>query len=117
MTEWMTIIKPAKGDIRAITPVIGTATAVLTEVVDLDLRWMSDCTIVIGNAHATESLDYSVKVFSDYNLGVSFETTSGAVAAGDSDQVILKRHAKATVSVKRTAAADSTYNISCIAGR
>lgn len=117
MTLMNTIVNPQKGSIKAIVPVNFTTTVdAYAEVIELDTRWLEDTNIIIGVVG--NDLDYRVTVFNDYALGAGYETTSGTVAVADSDQIILKRHARVTVDVKPTVGGlNGTANISVIAGR
>ena len=117
MTTWNVIANPAKRAIKAITPISHlTDDNAYVEVLDLDLRWLTDTNIIMGVT--TNSLDYRVLVKNDYAAGVARETTSGTIVAGDQDSIILSRHARVTVEVKPTVAAThGTINISVIAGR
>lgn len=117
MTAWNNILKPGKGDIRAISPVTGTTTVnTYVEVVDLDTRWMGDTNIIISVT--VNSLDYRILVYNDYALGVGHETTTSTITAADSDQVVLARHARVKVEIKPTASGvHGSYQIDCIAGR
>ena len=118
MTSWNKIASPSKRDIRAITPKSGETTNVYVEVVDLDVRFLTDTVITIANTAAVNELDYKVEVFNDYSNGTAFETRTNTVAVSDSDQVILLRHARVKVFVKATSSGNQTdYKVDCIAGR
>jgi hypothetical protein len=118
MTSWNQIGDPAKRTIRAITPVTGETTNDYVEIIDLDTRWLTDTVLTITNTLAVNELTYRVLVYSDYANGKEYEITSNTVAVSDSDQVILRRHARVKVYVKATSLGNQTdYQIDCIAGR
>lgn len=118
MTDWQTIVKPAKGDIRAITPATATTTDSYADAVDLDTRWMGDTIITIANTGSTNQLDYQVLVYNDYANGTAHTTTTNTVATVDTDQIILVRHARAKVQVKSTVGSSHTnYQVDAITGR
>lgn len=118
MTSWNIVANPVKQAIKAITPVTGETTNDYVEIVDLDTRWLTESIITIANKLAVNELTYKVEVFNDYVNGTAYETTSSTVAVSDSDQVILRRHARVKVYVKATSSGNQTdYQIDCIAGR
>lgn len=118
MTSWNNILKPQKGDIRAISPKEGTTVNAYAEAVDLDTRWLEETIITISNTAGTHELTYKVDVYNDYANGIAHTITSNTVAINDSDQVILRRHARVKVSVKSTATNNhTTYQVDVIAGR
>ena len=118
MTSWNKIVQPSKGDVRAITPVTGTTTDSYVDAVDLDTRWLDETILTIANTAGSNELDYQVLVYNDYSSGVAYTTTTNTVAINDSDQVILRRHARVKVQVKDTSSGNhTTYQIDCIAGR
>jgi hypothetical protein len=118
MTSWNVIANPAKGAIKAITPVSGTTADGYAEVIDIDVRWISDTVLTIANTAAVNGLIYKVDVYNDYANGTAFKTFENTVVLSDSDQVILVRHARVKVSVKAASAGNqTTYQVDCIAGR
>ena len=118
MTDWNNIVKPQKGDIRAITPVTGTTTNSYVDAVDLDTRWLADTTLTIANTAAVNELDYQVFVYNDYASGTAHDVFSGTVGVSDTDQISLTRHARVKVQVKSTVGGNhTTYQIDAIAGR
>lgn len=118
MTSWNVIANPAKGAIKAITPATGTTTNDYVEVIDIDVRWISDTVLILSNTAAVNGLTYKIDVYNDYANGKAYETVENAVAVSDSDQVILVRHARVKVSVKSTSGGNhTTYQVDVIAGR
>lgn len=118
MTLWNQIADPAKRAIRAIVPSTGTTTNDYVEVVDLDVRWITDTVLTIANTAAVNELTYKIEVYNDYANGKAFETRTNTVGISDSDQAILVRHARVKVSVKSTSGGNhTTYQVDCIAGR
>lgn len=118
MTSMNNIVQMSKEFIRAITPIDGDTVDAYVEIADLDTRWMGESNLTIANTGLTNSLDYKVMGSNDYNLGVMHEITENAVATGDSDMVILRRHARVKVYVKSTSAGNATsYQLDGIFGR
>lgn len=118
MTDWNTIIKPAKGDIRAITPATASTVDAYVTAIDIDTRWLDESIITISNEGGSNEMDYQVLVYNDYASGVAFTTTTNTVAINDEDQVILRRHARILVQVKSTVGSShTTYQVDAIAGR
>lgn len=117
-TSWNKIASPVKRDIRAITPVSGTTTNDYVEIVDLDVRFLTDTVITISNTAAVNELTYKIEVFNDYANGTAHELVSKNVAVSDSSQVVLLRHARVKVYVKATSSGSQTnYQVDCIGGR
>ena len=118
MTLFNTIIKPIKGDIRAIIPITGTTVNALTEIVDLDTRWLEDTTFTISNTGDTNKLDYEILTYNDYASGTAITAFSNTVNVNDEDQIILTRHARIKVKINSTTTdSHTTYQIDCISGR
>ncbi len=118
MTSWNQIAEPAKGAIKVIIPVTGTTTNSYVDVVDLDTRWLAESIFTIANTAALNELDYKILGYNDYANGIAYEITSNTISVSDSDEAILRRHARIKVQVKATSPGNqTTYQIDCIAGR
>ena len=100
------------------TPETGTTTNDYVTAYSVNSQWAADATIVVTNTDASNNLTYEVLVYSHYDSGEPYTLTSGTVAHGDSDQVILVRHSRVDVRVK-SAVSDShaTYQIDSLLGR
>ena len=117
MTQWNNIVQLSKDFIRAITPDTGTTTNSYVTSCDLDTRWLGETTITIANTD-TNSLDYQVLVYNDYQNGIAHTITTNTIVGSDTDQIQLNRHARVVIQVKSTLSDNHTdYQIDAIAGR
>ena len=117
-TQWNIISQFSKNEVRMITPITGITTNNYVNIVDLDVRWLSDTTITISNEGGTNEMDYKVIVYNSYTDGVGYTTSTNTIAINDEVQIVLNRHARIKIQVKSTIADSHTnYQIDVISGR
>ena len=112
------IVKLSKDVIKALVPDTGTTVNAYVTVTDMDTRWLGELDIIISNTAADHGMTYQILVYNDYANGIAYEITSNTISVSDSDEAILRRHARIKVQVKATSPGNqTTYQIDCIAGR
>jgi hypothetical protein len=118
MTVWNNrqLLGKARDSARAIDPVVGVTVNALTNIIDLDTRQNRDTEIIIENT-GTEILYYVINVQNDYNEDTYFTVFFNEVIAGQSDEIILGRHARLFINIKsQVAGLHTTCLISIIGG-
>jgi len=101
---------------KAIDPQTGTTTDTRIEVIDLDVRQFRDTELIIENT-GSASLYHFIRVRNDYISDTDFELFSNEIKQGDSDEIILARHARIYVDIiSHVVGNHTTYTITGIGG-
>lgn len=93
------LINSQRMESKSVDPVTIITTINYEEVINLDTREFESSTITITNLGATP-LEYKVDVSNEYETGNYVTIWSNILNGGDSDECILVRHAKLSMSVK-----------------
>ena len=118
MSEWnqKQLFGRVRDSARSMDPVLGTTVNAATEIIDLDTRQFKDTEFIIANT-GLNTLYYSIRVRSDYDDGTDFVPFSNTIAAGESDEAILVRHARVLIDMNsNTTDSHTTYSVSVIGG-